>query len=326
MSDGDHYATLGLGREASDEEIRKAFRRLALQHHPDKNPGDAQAAARFRRIAEAYRVLGDQAKRVRYDSHASHPPGEGSDIEPYIHLHASARTLELNEEFVLTYSFPAEGRAFRKPTWQGWEITAGPAVSHRYREGVRETVLQYTASPLRTGLIEIQPARIQFHGRSHYSGSLSFQVNDTACYFADAQNGGSDPVRIRLYKLHDIRYTRFTKTVVVPRTVLIPRSDLAAWYHRIGRLLKSAIPLLGAVLCMLKGIPVLPGMAACSLFAGLNVRIMYRLVGVRPRSGNVLNHPRVVKCLSEGYFFGYSPPLWSNWADRLWLRLRDWIL
>lgn len=326
MSDGDHYATLGLGREASDEEIRKAFRRLALKHHPDKNPGDPQAAARFRRIAEAYGVLGEPSQRARYDRQASQQPGGHHEIEPYIHVHASERSLQLNEEFILTYSFPADGRAFRKPIWQGWEITAGPAVSHQYKNGVRETVLQYTVSPLRTGLLEIQPARIQFHGRSYYSRGLSFQVIDTACFFADTQHGGCDPVRIRLFKLQDIRYTRFTKTVVVPRTVLIPRSDLAAWYHKVGRLLKTAIPLLGTAVCLLKGLPVLPGMVVSSLFAGLNVRLMYRVAGVRPRSGNVLNHPQVIKLLSEGYFFGYSPPIWSAATDRMWLRLRDWVL
>jgi molecular chaperone DnaJ len=63
----DYYEVLGVHRNGSEAEIKKAFRRLALKYHPDRNAGDKDAEARFKEIAEAYEVLSDPAKRARYD-------------------------------------------------------------------------------------------------------------------------------------------------------------------------------------------------------------------------------------------------------------------
>src|SRR4026209_2962900 len=67
----DLYVILGLGHGASVSEIKRAYRRLARRYHPDINPGDQTAAARFRQILEAYETLIDPARRSRYDS--GHP-------------------------------------------------------------------------------------------------------------------------------------------------------------------------------------------------------------------------------------------------------------
>src|SRR5262249_49764635 len=63
----DYYEVLGIGRDASADDIKKAYRQLALKFHPDRNPGDEEAPKRFKEAAEAYEVLSDQDKRQRYD-------------------------------------------------------------------------------------------------------------------------------------------------------------------------------------------------------------------------------------------------------------------
>src|SRR5262245_34132788 len=63
----DYYATLGVAKGSTDKEIKQAFRKLARKHHPDVNPGDKAAETRFKEINEAYEVLGDPAKRKKYD-------------------------------------------------------------------------------------------------------------------------------------------------------------------------------------------------------------------------------------------------------------------
>jgi molecular chaperone DnaJ len=67
MAKRDFYEILGVQRGASDSDIKKAYRKLAIKHHPDKNPDDASAESKFKEAAEAYEVLSDQQKRAKYD-------------------------------------------------------------------------------------------------------------------------------------------------------------------------------------------------------------------------------------------------------------------
>jgi molecular chaperone DnaJ len=79
MSKRDYYEILGVGREASEAEIKKAYRRLAMKYHPDRNPEDEDASERFKEASEAYEILSDGERRAAYDrfGHAGVDPDSG---------------------------------------------------------------------------------------------------------------------------------------------------------------------------------------------------------------------------------------------------------
>lgn len=85
MNKRDYYEVLGVGRDASEEELKKAYRRLALKYHPDRNKDDQNAAERFKEINEAYEVLSDPEKRARYDQfgHAAFGGANGFGGSPF---------------------------------------------------------------------------------------------------------------------------------------------------------------------------------------------------------------------------------------------------
>ncbi|MFO0845507.1 MAG: J domain-containing protein [Gemmataceae bacterium] len=74
----DYYEVLGVAKDASEDQIKKAYRKLAREYHPDRNPGDKSAEAKFKEVQEAYDVLSDKDKRTKYDRFGHAGPGMGA--------------------------------------------------------------------------------------------------------------------------------------------------------------------------------------------------------------------------------------------------------
>src|SRR6195952_1550150 len=79
MSKRDYYEILSCTKSSSAEEIKKSYRKVAMQYHPDRNPGDKAAEEKFKEAAEAYEILSDADKRAQYDrfGHSAFSPGRG---------------------------------------------------------------------------------------------------------------------------------------------------------------------------------------------------------------------------------------------------------
>ena len=73
----DYYEVLGVSKSADAKEIKKAYRKIAMQYHPDRNPDDKAAEEKFKEAAEAYEILSDEQKRARYDRFGHAGMGQG---------------------------------------------------------------------------------------------------------------------------------------------------------------------------------------------------------------------------------------------------------
>lgn len=87
MKKRDYYEVLGVAKTASEDDIKKAYRKLAMKYHPDRNPGDNTAEAKFKELSEAYEVLSDPSKKSTYDSFGHDAPPAGDGRPPWTSAH-----------------------------------------------------------------------------------------------------------------------------------------------------------------------------------------------------------------------------------------------
>lgn len=113
----DYYEILGVDRKASADDIKKAYRKLAMKLHPDKNPGDKEAETKFKEVSEAYSVLSDEKKRGLYDQygHAGPPNAGGFPSGEFTGGFDSAQAQAIFEQFFGGSGFGSFGEIFGQP-------------------------------------------------------------------------------------------------------------------------------------------------------------------------------------------------------------------
>ena len=121
MSSKDFYETLGVARSASDEEIKKAYRKLAMKYHPDRNPGNAEAEEKFKEVQKAYDILSDKQKRSAYDQygHAGVDPNMGAGGFGGFGGFGGAQGFDFGDIFSQMFGGGAGGR---QPNYQGADL------------------------------------------------------------------------------------------------------------------------------------------------------------------------------------------------------------
>jgi len=114
MAQKDYYEILGVSRQASQEDIKKAYRKLAMKYHPDRNPNDTQAEEKFKEISEAYELLSDEQKRKQYDQfgHTGGPGGSAGGFQGYQNMDDIFESF--NDIFGDIFGAGAGGRRKRK--------------------------------------------------------------------------------------------------------------------------------------------------------------------------------------------------------------------
>jgi hypothetical protein len=305
---------LGVSKNASNVEIKKAFRVLAFKFHPDHNDGDKKAEERFREIQEAHTVLSDNEKRRLYDLKLSNNPlsiffeQSKKNIHHYFYVLCEKDHAKLNEELKITFTYSGDGRVFKKPSFKKFFVTGAPFVSFRkiLSEGmeVKETSLTYIVCPLEEGILEIEEAFIKIDSKSFSTDTLQIIVTKNECYFAKNKMAEESPYKF-VMNYESQGGTEHHRTYRnTNHTVLVPRSHYAYVYHRIGSGMKLFFFLWGFILGFkIHYMPLVPAFGGL-IFGGIFCNILYLFAGVKPKFYFARKYSTVRNYLENGYRSG----------------------
>lgn len=174
----DYYEVLGVEKSADAEEIKRAYRRLAMKYHPDRNPGDAEAEAKFKEAAEAYEVLSDQAKKQRYDQfgHEGLRGGGGPATHDYTRMNADDIFSMFNDIFG---GGGGGGRGRQRGPARGYDLETEVVLTLEEAFGGAEKEVDFTrmdvcekcaGSGAKAGSKPVQCGTCKGHGRVIQSG------------------------------------------------------------------------------------------------------------------------------------------------------------
>lgn len=132
MSNNNYYSTLGVDKGASQDEIKKAYRKQAMKYHPDKNKGDPEAEKKFKEMNEAYQVLGDEKKRKQYDTFGS---AGGAGGNPFGWAGASGAGFGGFEDIFSQFWGGWRGRQQSNVEFDFWDLFGGMGGTGRQPQG-----------------------------------------------------------------------------------------------------------------------------------------------------------------------------------------------
>jgi molecular chaperone DnaJ len=188
MAKRDYYKTLGIEKDASEREVKKAYKRLAMQYHPDRNQGNKDAEERFKEVKEAYEILADSQKRMAYDQHghaafenssnASRNSADFSDIFGDVfgdifganRGRRSARGADLRYDIELLLEEAVHGvnKEIRVPTLEGCRVCHGSGTKIGTRPQQCTTCHGSGQVQMRQGFFAVQQTCPHCRGQGHF--------------------------------------------------------------------------------------------------------------------------------------------------------------
>lgn len=316
----DFYSLLGLDRSASPDAIKQAYRRLALQYHPDKNPNNKIAEEKFLLIQQAYETLSDTIKKRAYDIQATSgfTITTPENLHHYFHVNCKAQSIKVNQEFDVTYSYTGEGRYYVRPSFDNFFVCSKPIVTSRFvsLDGVqvKETNLTYTLAPLYKGDFKISKAKIRLHQKPFETPELAIHVTDNQCYFLKDKVADGKPYVLQL-NYEEVVTGQFFKTIRIQRhDVLIPRSKNAQWFHTMGTVVKFVFMVWIIMFSIKTGYGFFIGLLGGGIIGSLNAQLFYWLVGVKSKLYFATQHPAVQHYFEQGYYLKNTVYNGSSWS------------